>query len=382
MSDFNDIGELKRLLEVQNAKILELQNKVSTALKLAEDAEGYSRLDCLILRGRLNLRSNVDFRSEVRRLIQYHTGVHTEPWHINTVHWLKYEDSLIIRFNNKEIRNRIYQNRVPKDKNKRGMFIHECLTSSKAKLIGRVAKMRKNNLVHSYWTQNGQVFVKGGKDLPPILLLPEWSDEDIQQKLASQPNSYKDALKGATVMAPEVNHDQNNESTPSTCDINHATTDASTESSRMVAVKAPEGSTHQQTSDNPCSHVVGEQTKSSAPEETQMCTGSKTPALVHASRQSQTTDAPGETTQARTQGKMGDRDMPDGLVTGEVHSGDKGGKTSHESGHTSTSSAGDAESVKENLSDEEPTLIQQSKQTPSPQSVKKQRRNQRRKAKF
>lgn len=198
MSDNCDILALKKIVDEQRAQIIELEKRVNAATKLADDAENYSRQDCLILRGALEVRPGVSLRVEVTRLIWNHTGVQIEPWCLNTVHWLNFGKSLIIRFNNKEVRNKIYSNRIPKDRMRRGLYIHECLSNSKVKLVEKCVTLKRNREIQSYWTQNGQVFVKSEKDLPPILLVSEWSIEDIRAKIASQPKAYSEAVRAKT----------------------------------------------------------------------------------------------------------------------------------------------------------------------------------------
>ena len=160
MSDSLSLNELRRLISNQQEKIEKLEKRVTAAETQAEAAEQYSRQDCLILRGRLNIRPNCSIRDEVMRLIDFHTGVRFPSWCMNTVHWMKGGNSLIIRFNNKAVRDDVYRNRVPKEVEKRGLFIHESLTASKMSLVARCAELRKQGQITTYYTQGGHVFVK------------------------------------------------------------------------------------------------------------------------------------------------------------------------------------------------------------------------------
>ena len=85
---------------------------------------------------------NHSFQDEVMRPIEFHTGVRFPSWCMNSAHWLGGGHSIIVRFNNKEVRNLVYRNRVPKEVEKRGLFIHESLTSSKMALVARCAALR------------------------------------------------------------------------------------------------------------------------------------------------------------------------------------------------------------------------------------------------
>ena len=80
MSDSISVEDLRRIILEQEQKILKLEERVVRAEKQAEAAEQYSRQDCLILRGKLLINPNKNFRDEVMRLIVYHTGVTFPGW--------------------------------------------------------------------------------------------------------------------------------------------------------------------------------------------------------------------------------------------------------------------------------------------------------------
>ena len=194
MSDSLSLTDLKKMLEDQQRKIEILEKRVISAEKQAEAAEQYSRQDCLIFRGKINIRPGYNLRDEVMRLIEQHTGVRFPSWCMNTVHWLSGGQSLIVRFNNKSVREEIYRNRVPKSPEKRGLFIHESLTPSKMALVSRCAKLRNEGKIMTYYTQGGNVMVKKSKNTPGVLVTPGMTDDDIDMKLKSQPSTYRDAV--------------------------------------------------------------------------------------------------------------------------------------------------------------------------------------------
>ena len=194
MSDLCSDNELRELLKKQQQKIENLEKRVYAAEKQVEAAELYSRQDCLILRGKINVRPNCSLRDEVTRLLQYHTGVQIPQWWLNTVHWLGRGDSIIVRFNNKGVREAIYRNRVPRDANKRGLFIHESLTSAKVQTVSKCAKLRREGKIVTYYTQSGHVYVKKTKESVSLLLPDHLSEQEIMDMLAKQPTSYREAV--------------------------------------------------------------------------------------------------------------------------------------------------------------------------------------------
>lgn len=198
MSDQLSVDDLRDLLQRQAQRIEELEGRVKAAEKQVEEAEIYSRQDCLILRGRLDVRPNCSLRDEVTRIIHHHTGIHIQPWCLNTVHWLGRGDSIIIRFNNKAVRDAIYRNRVPKDVNKRGLFIHECLTTAKVQTVSKCTKLRREGKLATYYTQSGHVFVKRTKESPCLKLPDGLNEQEILDMVEKQPTSYRAAVMHTT----------------------------------------------------------------------------------------------------------------------------------------------------------------------------------------
>ena len=194
MSDLCSNNDLRELLKTQQQRIEILEKRVHAAEKQVEAAELYSRQDCLILRGKISVRPNCSLRDEVTRLLQYHTGVQFPPWCLNTVHWLGKGESIIVRFNNKGVREAIYRNRVPKDANKRGLFIHESLTATKVQTVSKCAKLRREGKIVTYYTQSGHVYVKKTKESVSLLLPDHLSEQEIMELLAKQPTSYTEAV--------------------------------------------------------------------------------------------------------------------------------------------------------------------------------------------
>lgn len=189
MSDTYKIQELQQKLGEQQEIIQNLMGRI-------EAAENYSRQDCLILRVRAGqVQPNMGMRSEVRRLLEHHTGVTFEPWCINTAHWLKMGESIVIRFNNKAVREEIYRNRVPRDSSRRGLIIHELLSKPKSELVARCAKLRRLGKISTYYTQGGNVFVRYQRHTPVMMVDPRMTNEDIMRRLERQPSSYASAVR-------------------------------------------------------------------------------------------------------------------------------------------------------------------------------------------
>lgn len=193
MSDEVSVAELKRMLFEQKATIENLEKKVIQAQRQADAAEQYTRQDCLILRGKLDIRPNHSFREEVIKIIEFHTGIKVPMWCLNTAHWISKNKSIIVRFNDKEIRDSIYRNRIAKTDDKKGLFIHESLTSSRMKVMKHCISLRKDKQIGSYYTHNGNIYVKKNKDAVPIPVTPDMNQDDIIHALRMQPDSFREA---------------------------------------------------------------------------------------------------------------------------------------------------------------------------------------------
>lgn len=62
-------------------------------------------------------------------------------------------------------------------------------------LVDRLATMKNQKGIYSYWTQNGHVYVKGGEKSPRIHVAPERSEQTIKEKLTRQPTIYSEAAQ-------------------------------------------------------------------------------------------------------------------------------------------------------------------------------------------
>ena len=206
MSDEVSNQDLIRIIREQQQKIDKLEVKVDLAVKRAAAADNYSRQDCLILRGKLPFHSDpYDLRDEVMKLLSEHTGLLLVQWFVNTVHWVG-KNSIVVRFNNKSVREAIYRNRIPKDKSKRGLIIHECLSADKQETVMLCARLRRAGKITTYYTQGGIIFIKSKRELPSLTINPGATEEDILALIEGQPQTYRDAVG---TLPKKVQHEPN-----------------------------------------------------------------------------------------------------------------------------------------------------------------------------
>ena len=245
MSDSLNLEELKRLILDQQQKIDKLEHRVNLAEKQAEAVEQHSRQDCLILRGKIDIRPNCSIRDEVMRIITFHTGVRFPSWCLNTAHWLGGGKSIIVRFNNKAVRDEVYRNRVPKEVEKRGLFIHESLTASKMALVARCTALRNQGHITTYYTQNGNVLVKKTRSSPSLLITPNMTNENIITKLQNQPNTYREAAARGGHKVEDTNTSTNTTAGgPPTTTENKQNTETNTQKNTEATVQESEETCH------------------------------------------------------------------------------------------------------------------------------------------
>ena len=86
------------------------------------------------------------------------------------MHWLGNGHGVIVLFNNKAIREHIYWNRVHKDHERRGLFIHESLTPARMECRCRYSKLHTDGKISTYYTQGGSVFIKGSRGRLSVIM--------------------------------------------------------------------------------------------------------------------------------------------------------------------------------------------------------------------
>ena len=80
MPDEISTDALRDLIQRQQNRIDDLEKRMKQAEKQVEAAEQYSRQDCLIFRGKLDICPNCSLRDEVMRIILHHTGIQFPAW--------------------------------------------------------------------------------------------------------------------------------------------------------------------------------------------------------------------------------------------------------------------------------------------------------------
>ena len=170
-------------IEKRDAKIKQLESKLSKVEDRVEELEQYSRRNCLVFHGiSENAQENTD--DLVCKVAKDHLGVEIQPQDIDRSHRIGQKGKVdrkgntlprpvIAKFATYGPRSRVYAARS-KLKSTR-IFIHENLTSHKQKLLKKVRTTYPppNNKV---WTQDGKIKIKTTNRLFTITTENDWTE--------------------------------------------------------------------------------------------------------------------------------------------------------------------------------------------------------------
>ena len=193
------VGKQERQLLVEENK--ELKAHVKFLEKLVDDNEQYSRRNCLVLSGEDLPQAKtsetgvpeepVETQKIVEELIKKKLGVSLEG-KILACHRLHKKDRAVVKFENMNDRNKVYDARFPKDdKPKHKIIIQENLTHKRAKQVHQLSLMKKRELIGSFHTRNGNIFARAGRELRYVQIDPEWNENEICQAVHDAPHKQR-----------------------------------------------------------------------------------------------------------------------------------------------------------------------------------------------
>ena len=182
-------GKQERQLLVEENK--ELKAHVKYLEKIVDESEQYSRRSCLVLSGEDLPQAKVSetgiseepdvTKKIVEEVIKNKLGVKLDG-KILACHRLHKKDRAVVKFEDINDRNKVYDARFPKDDQPRHkIIIQENLTHKRAKQVHQLSQMRRRELIGSYHTRNGNIFARAGREQRYIQIDPDWNENDICQ---------------------------------------------------------------------------------------------------------------------------------------------------------------------------------------------------------
>ena len=196
LKDEIEVGKQERQALVEENR--ELKAHVQYLEKLVDSNEQYSRRDCLVLSGE-------DFpqptenepgvpeepsktKEVVEDVIKNKLGVNLTG-KILACHRLRKKDRAVVKFEDIDDRNKVYEARFPKDDQSRHkIIIQENLTSKRAKQVHQLSQMKKKQLIGSYHTRNGNIFARASREKRYVQIEPEWNENDICHAVHDAPD--------------------------------------------------------------------------------------------------------------------------------------------------------------------------------------------------
>ena len=95
-------------------------------------------------------------------------------------HRLRKKDRAVVKSEDMDDRNKVYESRFPKeDQPKHKVIIQENLTPNRAKHVHQLSMMKRRGLIGSYHTRNGNIFARAGRDMRYVQIDPDWSESEI-----------------------------------------------------------------------------------------------------------------------------------------------------------------------------------------------------------
>ena len=147
-------------IEQNCSDLQETQKKLSTTIELQAQ---YSRKNTLLLTGKVipTFVQGEATRQIVVGLLREYLGMDVHPRAIAACHRLSNRSTILVRFLDLDERMAVYRQRLsPK---KRGLFIHESLTSERLaviKILQELHKPRESSPFLSYYTSMGRIFIR------------------------------------------------------------------------------------------------------------------------------------------------------------------------------------------------------------------------------
>ena len=194
----DEVAASKNEMQVLVEENKELKAHIQYLEKLVDNNEQYSRRNCLVLSGEDLPQADTSesgvpeepaqTKKIVEEVIRNKLGVKLSG-KILACHRLRKKNRAVVKFEDMEDRNNVYEARFPKDnKPKHKIIIQENLTMKRAKQVHQLSVMKKKELIGSYHTRNGDIFARAGKELRYVQIDPEWTENDICQAVHDAPH--------------------------------------------------------------------------------------------------------------------------------------------------------------------------------------------------
>ncbi|KAK3098902.1 hypothetical protein FSP39_024149 [Pinctada imbricata] len=178
----NEVSDLNQKIASKDREIAELNTRIQKLEARAEEQEQYSRRTCLrfsnipYIDGQGNTpKSPWDFDTDkIVFDMCSAVGVKVGENEIGRSHIVGEPKNgkcqIIARFQSYRVRQHVYENRFKLAKDSQKRFINEDLTKFRFKTVRHLAKLKSENKIHKYWTQDGRIFMRVRERGPKLLI--------------------------------------------------------------------------------------------------------------------------------------------------------------------------------------------------------------------
>lgn len=194
-SDFDGLtaGMVGQISEL-NEQVEGLKEKIREMERNAERNEQYNRKSSLILSGDSvppppsdHFETAAETRAIASEIIKTNLGV-TMQGPIVACHRLRNKKRVLVKFQDSEDREAVYQARFDQGQDQKKTIIHENLTETRAAMVSMLGKMREGGHVTNYHTKNGMIYARNSRDKKYALIEPWLSEEGIMKAMRDSPN--------------------------------------------------------------------------------------------------------------------------------------------------------------------------------------------------
>ena len=188
----NEIGQLKGETEKLKKENHELRVMVKNLEASVDEAEQYSRKSCLILSGEGVPEAKKDETTEETRSVAL--KVIKEKLKVDmkggvvACHRLRNKKRVIVKFQDMDDRNNVYQAKFNQKEGAAGVIIHENLTDKRARQVKVLADMKQErDHVVNYHTKNGIILARDAREKRYARIHPWFTREEIIRAMADAP---------------------------------------------------------------------------------------------------------------------------------------------------------------------------------------------------
>ena len=175
------IGELAELKE-ENTN---LKDRIRDMERTAERNEQYNRKTSLILSGTGIPPPSTDQTETTSETRAMAVDVIKNKLKVNmqgaivACHRLKNKKRVLVKFQDMEDREAVYQARFEQPQSNDKIIVHENLTETRANMVKSLGQLREGGEIVNYHTKNGLIYARNSRDKKYVLIEPWFTKEEV-----------------------------------------------------------------------------------------------------------------------------------------------------------------------------------------------------------